>query len=1246
MKKLTTMLALALCTTTSVWAQRTPEHPLDIKDVTVSMHSFFDAWEIGIPPGEVTEMDEQFYISRVRPLARIDEGDYRIHQNVDPGRKMCLWVPLDDPSTKWKALPRYCLEGDNFSMWSYLDIHGNWTAPWVRVSAGMTDAAHKNGVKVGCVLSVPFAAYLSPYGTDDNSRNFRKLIERNDDDTFKNSRKLVEIMKYYGIDGLGCNSEFRSTTGFMSDIIDFFADCHVKAKEIGWDFQLHWYDGTNEGGSYQFDRGLGSHNEKMFGNGEKVVTDMMFANYNWSDGLLKNSVAYAEKLNRNSYDYYAGFDIQGRAYKAPWKALLNNKISIGFWGAHAQSLLHQSATDDGTSDIAIQKAYLQKQELTFSGGYRNPGLLPSVREDATLANSDLKTFHGLATFISAKSTLQQLPFVTRFSLGNGLTFKKEGKTVFDHKWYNLGMQDFLPTWRWWITDRQDVVTTENVEGLVKADLVFEDAWFGGSCMKLHGKTEFSRVKLFKTKFDIQPDYTISITYKTLNGTGTNAKLFVAKGDALNQYKEISIPAAANQGEWTTFTAKLSDLGLQANDVVAMLGISVENTPEDYAMLVGELSVINPGQTFTTVKPDIKEVEILRGRYNALDFKVRYASREEAGGVKTYNDEVGTWYYEIYFQQQGQAEQLLTATPSWAAYVIDAPVVPGMEGREGRFGVRAVSPDGKNGSAIAWTEYQEIPYNEPSSKLIINKPVIKPNESFVIKFEDTMQKPAQKWEVKDPLTGTSMGSVSNASELELSIAKVGLYDLYITNSEGDESITRGFVQITPESTGAMPQILTFASDIQKAETDKEVKFSYTSKDGEGRVSRGLKIVDPNMFMVPGEAQTTMTYSYAVWFKVESYSHDKQGTNLINKNTIADSWPHNNWGDLWVTIRPEWGKHAANEVSFNTMGWTAHDSPNEDMMSTGYSITPNVWNHLVVTQENKLQKMYLNGKKLAETTFNASTRRENSSDSRIDKTAVANIFFGGGGVYKSGFNGWIDEVQVWNKALTDEEVLACMNGYEDAPEGLIAYYTFENKAEDETFANLGKGGDLKGKVVVMEGSGGEGTSSASYVQKAADNQHIGYPGIPGSLEIKTAPEWNLAGATLPAETNGKELKVTYKTAGTFNAGLMISNLWGKDSENLAEYITIVQGGTGIDKFDAELGLSVYPNPFVESVNMKFLESGEYSVNILDVKGNQIKSIVLKANEGEIVNVSVEGGQGMYLLQVMKDGKLYRTLKLVKK
>ena len=124
-------------------------------------------------------------------------------------------------------------------------------------------------------------------------------------------------------------------------------------------------------------------------------------------------------------DYYAGFDIQGRGLRqASWSALLDNDISIGFWGAHKQSLIHQSATDNGTSDIAIQKTYLKKQELMFSGGYNNPGLLPAINTDCNLANASLKSFHGLATFLTAKSTIQQVPFVSRFNLGNGLSFRK------------------------------------------------------------------------------------------------------------------------------------------------------------------------------------------------------------------------------------------------------------------------------------------------------------------------------------------------------------------------------------------------------------------------------------------------------------------------------------------------------------------------------------------------------------------------------------------------------------------------------------------------------------------------------------------------------------------------------------------------------------------------------------------------------------------------------------------------------
>ena len=226
--------------------------------------------------------------------------------------------------------------------------------------------------------------------------------------------------------------------------------------------------------------------------------------------------------------------------QASWSALLDNDISIGFWGAHKQSLIHQSATDNGTSDIAIQKTYLKKQELMFSGGYNNPGLLPAINTDCNLANASLKSFHGLATFLTAKSTIQQVPFVSRFNLGNGLSFRKDGKVVFNHKWYNLNTQDYMPTWRWWITDRADQVNAGNINSLAKAELT--SMMLTGVvhvCLSL-GQTDFSRVKLFKTMLEVQPDYEFSVTYKTITGKDTHAKFFVALKDHVTEYKGGSI----------------------------------------------------------------------------------------------------------------------------------------------------------------------------------------------------------------------------------------------------------------------------------------------------------------------------------------------------------------------------------------------------------------------------------------------------------------------------------------------------------------------------------------------------------------------------------------------------------------------------------------------------------------------------------------------------------------------------------
>lgn len=1277
-KKTTLLASMLLCGCVFGYAQRTPTHPLDIQDQgdKYLLENIWN-WEAGTPPREVSEMDDQFYISRVRPLPRIAEADdyqAEVSKQAKPGRKMCLWTPLDDPTSSWKALPRYCFEGDNFSMWSYLNIHGNWTAPWFRVTGGLSDVAHKNGVAVGCVASIPWSASVNVNGTSGWGKTFGELTKKNSDGTYANVERFVKILKYYGIDGVGVNSEFHANAATMKQIQGFFAACHKEAEKIGWKFQLHWYDGTNDYGAITFDSGLGTHNKAQFGDKDNVVTDMMFSNYNTGNGTLKNSAEYAKSMGRDPYDYYKGFDIQGRslhASNANWNDLNDAEASVGFWGAHSQGLIHQSATDYGTSDVAIQQAYLDKQEMVFSGGNRNPANTPDIlgRYDVvTLANGSLKgKFHGVASYVTAKSTIQQVPFVTRFNLGNGLTFKNEGEVTFNHKWHNIATQDYMPTWRWWIVDGNESAKSAD---LAQAELTWDDAYWGGSCLRLKGQTTTSRVKLFKTLLKTEPSYNISLTYKMSNELDTHAKLFVALKGKLTEYKEIDIPAAEKFGQWTTFTTTLDKLGLKSGDEIAMIGIRLDNTAKDYNMLVGELAVRNPQQKFAPVAPKIKEIDVLRGKDKTCDFKIRYAAKEETGGEKTYNDEVDTWYYEIWFQQKGEKEQYLTATTSWAAYVVDAPMVidnPNVADatRDCRFGVRAVSPDGLQKSEISWSEYQKVEYDTPSTEVAIDRQVIKPNEQFKVYYEDQFAPNAQSFRLLNAQTGAQVGEMfTNCNEFTTSVAEVGVYDLEVVNDKGATEIFRGKVIISPEKTGAVPVVETVTADKQTAETNEEIKLNYTSRDGEGKVSRGLVVKDPNMLLIPAEVtldggnNTSMAYSYALWVKVDNYAHDKQGTNLIQKNTISDKWPHNNWGDLWVQIRPQINagehdcrnNHLANEVSFNTFGWTAHDNPRESMMSTGYALNPGVWNHIVVTQgSDKQQKIYFNGKCVAgPDNFAASDLRENSSDYRINTSEHANVFIGGGGVYKAGLNATIDEVQVWNKPLTDAEVVRAMQGYaaNEIPEGLMGYYTFEEMDKsDSTFVNLGKAGaQYKARMVVMNDSGGENTSTASYKTVGANNEVTGYPGIDGTLEVKTSHTWQLNGGRISSEDD-KAAVVTFARPGEYEAGVKLTNFWG-ESEKALENVLVITGVDAINDVKDAAGFSVYPNPFVESVNLRFSEGGFYTINIVSAAGAVLQSNDFRADAGETVNVAVQGGKGMYIVQVLKDGKPFKALNVIKK
>ena len=402
-----------------------------------NFHTLIQGWT----PGSQVTADDNFYISRVKPRARFrnEATQVRLDLNAKNDKKLIAWIPVNNPD--FNALPNGVFDSEVFSMWSYVTHWGDWTAPLGRIPAAFLDIAHKNGVGVSGVASIPNASLSASWSA------CLKGIGSMDVD------KASKFLQYYGIDGLGYNSEFYGGGSVVKPVRTFHAALVKKMKPVNPVFENFWYDGTNDYGQVTFDGGLGNHNKETFGDGENVRTSLFF-NYNWNRGQIPSSVAFAEQLGRDPLDLYCGVNMQGgQPGGTSWSLLPDQRVSIGLWGAHSYNMFWESRAELGSSDEMKQFAYLRRTECYFGGGNRNPVITPSIvdKHQYTAYNP---TWHGMAAFMTARSPLSwdlaEEPFITYFNLGNGKFFNLNGERKTSTPWYNVGMQDYLP-------DRKSVV---------------------------------------------------------------------------------------------------------------------------------------------------------------------------------------------------------------------------------------------------------------------------------------------------------------------------------------------------------------------------------------------------------------------------------------------------------------------------------------------------------------------------------------------------------------------------------------------------------------------------------------------------------------------------------------------------------------------------------------------------------------------------------------------------------------------
>ncbi len=170
--------------------------------------------------------------------------------------------------------------------------------------------------------------------------------------------------------------------------------------------------------------------------------------------------------------------------------------------------------------------------------------------------------------------------------------------------------------------------------------------------------------------------------------------------------------------------------------------------------------------------------------------------------------------------------------------------------------------------------------------------------------------------------------------------------------------------------------------------------------------------------------------------------------------ADSWQTLSWQGTIVS-KDGW---ASGEQGYTlrcgangTLSFNLGRGPNwEELLSTPQMQT-NQWYHVAATWDGSVQRLFINGNQVASRNFSG-TISQGTYDMRIGA-----MTYTAGGIRD--FDGQIDEVRIWNKAITPTNIRTWMcqrlNATHPQDTSLVAYYRFDETGGTTATDNSGNG-----------------------------------------------------------------------------------------------------------------------------------------------------------------------------------------------
>ena len=643
----------------------------------------------------ISKGDIAFVRSHVRRRAIMSDED-RLNQDATSKRQLWMNIPMDVGSGGAAGYPGTKFTSDVFSMWNYTNLFGSWNHSVFQAPGCWVDAAHRNGTDIMSGIK-----FFESWTAGSGAGNWCALIStKNADGTYKYTKALINILMFFGSDGINYN--FEDTGYSNADVVAFHKSLYKEAAAQGFDnFHI---------GIYTANSSLtAAYKEALFGSTDTGKTADLMLNYSGGDftstNAMRSSVQTAEAAMGTCEGLYTGVWIAGM--DKSWTNLVANdeckRIGVCLWGEHGQSRFMSYNSGDG--DFDTQENYQRLLERGFSGGNRNPLNRPAISNNGnnwerTADKLPLQTFCGLASFIPERSTIQgSLPFGTHFTLGNGERYFYKGKRT-NGSWYNMGAQDLVPTYRWMVVNPGTTTVSTNIQ----PNYTHTDAYTGGSCLRLTGAAVSggTDIVMYKTALKVSGSapYAKVAVKNGKEGKNASSLYVILRKQGSGQW--IEVPYGDVSGAtWEEKTIQIA--GLSTNDVIDRIGLRVKGNDNNYSLLVGKLE-INDNSTVTPANVRDVMVEVKEETKTSMGAKIYWdvnavATARAAWGL-VYNDEANIDHFEILYKngENGRVSEI-GRTTSWSTYVgnimfesaADRPFI----------GVRAVSTDLKTYSATEW-----------------------------------------------------------------------------------------------------------------------------------------------------------------------------------------------------------------------------------------------------------------------------------------------------------------------------------------------------------------------------------------------------------------------------------------------------------------------------------------------------------------------------------------------------------------